>query len=336
MCRPVSCFHPAYGGVKTLVLMVWPGVLSSWSLWLPVAVFRTGQHVHQTVDVNVRHHPRRNHATHEVDDHVHGHRITQFAGAHVHVAEHKTQCECVEELEQVHVHQSKEQRGEHDRGFFAVFARAADEFLAEDPFFEQRSENYEEHHVPHVELHGQIAHRIAGFASGQQRRQHIADETAPIHEREAHDKQFEELARLHVELACFNDRRFAHDQYRERHGHEIQRGIRCHIHRPIRQIRGVQYLIEHAGKHRCKRIPDHHHQAHACADAGEHAFHAPEPKFIRIGLWLRILRLLLILGWLLWILLRMRLLRPLRILGVLRKRHICLCDDVHGVRIRKC
>ena len=25
---------PAYGGVKTLVLMVWPGVLSSWSLWL--------------------------------------------------------------------------------------------------------------------------------------------------------------------------------------------------------------------------------------------------------------------------------------------------------------
>ena len=25
-------------------LMVWPGVLSSWSLWLPVAVFRTGRH----------------------------------------------------------------------------------------------------------------------------------------------------------------------------------------------------------------------------------------------------------------------------------------------------
>ena len=233
------------------------------------------------------------------------------------------------------MHQAKEQRGEHDRGFFAVFARAADEFLAEDPFFEQRSENHEEHHVPHVELHSQITYRIAGVASGKQRRQHIADETAHIHEREAHDQQFEELAWLHVELACFNDRRFAHDQYRERHGHEIQRGIRRHIHRPIRQIRGVQYLIEHAGKHHRKRIPDHHHQAHACADAGEHAFHAPKPKFIRIDLrlWiLRLLRILLILGWLL----RILLLRPLRILWVLRKRHICLCDDVHGVHIRKC
>jgi len=72
--------------------------------------------------------------------------VAKLPGFQIYIAEYQAQCKGIEKLRQVSVEQAKHQSGGNDSQLFAIDVHTVDQLLAENVFFNHRSQDHHKQH----------------------------------------------------------------------------------------------------------------------------------------------------------------------------------------------